>query len=97
LNTRGRKISKEIWKQINKLTYVDVNLLDIFMRILESEEHGAITKNLVDRDIVNTSFEKWAKPSYFSRTYAKGRKKAARDIYRTVVRILRRIINNLPA
>jgi hypothetical protein len=97
LNTRGRKISKEIWKQINKLTYVDVNLLDIFMRILESEEHGARTKNLVDRDIVDTSFEKWAKPGHFSRTPAKGPKIAAWDIYWIVTTILRRIINNLPA
>jgi hypothetical protein len=66
------------------------------MRILESEEHGVINKNLVDRDTVDTSFEKRAKSGHFSRTYAKGPKIAAWDIYWTVVTILRRIIKNLP-
>ncbi len=28
---------------------------------------------LVDLDVVETSFEKWAKPGHFSRTLAKGR------------------------
>jgi hypothetical protein len=29
---------------------------------------------LVDKDVVDTSFEKWAKPGHFSRTLAKGPK-----------------------
>jgi photosystem I P700 chlorophyll a apoprotein A1 len=45
--------------------------------ITTPQEQEAKTKKaqvLVDLDVVETSFEKWAKPGHFSRTLAKGPK-----------------------
>ena len=41
---------------------------------ISSQERDAKVKVLVDRDVVDTNFEKWAKPGHFSRTLAKGPK-----------------------
>ena len=39
-----------------------------------SSKDAKKVKILVDKDVVDTSFEKWAKPGHFSRTLAKGPK-----------------------
>jgi photosystem I P700 chlorophyll a apoprotein A1 len=44
------------------------------MTISSKEREVKKARILVDRDIVDTSFEKWAKPGHFSRTLAKGPK-----------------------
>ena len=41
---------------------------------ISSQERDAKVKVLVDRDVVDANFEKWAKPGHFSRTLAKGPK-----------------------
>ena len=42
------------------------------MTISPPEREAKKVKILVDRDPVETSFEKWAKPGHFSRTLSKG-------------------------
>ena len=44
------------------------------MTVSSKEREARKVKVLVDRDVVDTSFEKWAKPGHFSRTLAKGPK-----------------------
>jgi photosystem I P700 chlorophyll a apoprotein A1 len=44
------------------------------MTVSSKEREAKKVRILVDRDIVDTSFEKWAKPGHFSRTLAKGPK-----------------------
>ena len=44
------------------------------MSISSKEQNAQKVRILVDRDVVDTSFEKWAKPGHFSRTLAKGPK-----------------------
>ena len=44
------------------------------MTISSQERDAKKVKVLVDRDVVDTTFEKWAKPGHFSRTLAKGPK-----------------------
>ena len=44
------------------------------MTIPSKERDVQKVQVLVDRDVVETSFEKWAKPGHFSRTLAKGPK-----------------------
>jgi len=44
------------------------------MTISSQEREAKKVKVLVDRDVVDTTFEKWAKPGHFSRTLAKGPK-----------------------
>ena len=44
------------------------------MTISSQERDTKKVKVLVDRDVVDTTFEKWAKPGHFSRTLAKGPK-----------------------
>jgi len=44
------------------------------MTINSQESKTKNVKVLVDRDVVDTTFEKWAKPGHFSRTLAKGPK-----------------------
>jgi photosystem I P700 chlorophyll a apoprotein A1 len=44
------------------------------MTVSSKEREVKQVQILVDRDIVDTSFEKWAKPGHFSRTLAKGPK-----------------------
>ena len=39
-----------------------------------SSKEAQKVRILVDKDVVDTSFEKWAKPGHFSRTLAKGPK-----------------------
>ena len=42
------------------------------MTISSPKREAKKVKIIVDRDPVETSFEKWAKPGHFSRTLAKG-------------------------
>ena len=44
------------------------------MTISSQERDTKKVRVLVDRDVVDTNFEKWAKPGHFSRTLAKGPK-----------------------
>ena len=44
------------------------------MTISSQERDAKKVKVLVDYDVVDTTFEKWAKPGHFSRTLAKGPK-----------------------
>ena len=44
------------------------------MTVSSKEREARKVKILVDRNVVDTSFEKWAKPGHFSRTLAKGPK-----------------------
>jgi len=44
------------------------------MTISSQERDVKKVKVMVDRDVVDTTFEKWAKPGHFSRTLAKGPK-----------------------
>ena len=41
---------------------------------ISPNERKTEVKVLVDRNVVDTNFEKWAKPGHFSRTLAKGPK-----------------------
>ena len=49
-------------------------LQKLYMSISSKEQNAQKVRILVDRDVVDTSFEKWAKPGHFSRTLAKGPK-----------------------
>jgi len=44
------------------------------MTISSQEREAKKVRVLVDRNVVDTNFEKWAKPGHFSRTLAKGPK-----------------------
>jgi photosystem I P700 chlorophyll a apoprotein A1 len=44
------------------------------MTISSQERDNKKVKIIVDRNVVDTTFEKWAKPGHFSRTLAKGPK-----------------------
>ena len=44
------------------------------MTISSQERAAKKVKVVVDRDVIDTTFEKWAKPGHFSRTLAKGPK-----------------------
>ena len=44
------------------------------MTISSQEREAKKVKVVVDRDVIDTTFEKWAKPGHFSRTLAKGPK-----------------------
>jgi len=44
------------------------------MTISSQERDTKKVRVLVDRDVVDTNFEKWAKPGHFSRTLAKAQK-----------------------
>jgi photosystem I P700 chlorophyll a apoprotein A1 len=49
-------------------------LQKLYMSVSSKEQKAQKVRILVDKNVVDTSFEKWAKPGHFSRTLAKGPK-----------------------